>query len=227
MSESLKQQQKKTTRTKKVKVEEPTPVEAPAVEAPAVEAPVEAPAAEVSKKVRKPKTPKTTEATTEVTEATPPSKKRTKKGGDAAEDTTETTESSEKRVVKRVFTVLSVKDSDGNDSEFKGGKYFSKTPAGAARKSANQACKILYNDQDCVVEVLIKEVSKNGSSKEYSYRAERKLAEKSVAFKGNSGAIQIPFKYSMVLKSLKTVNGRTVGTAVPQSELDTVDESVA
>lgn len=224
MSESVKQ--KKTTRTKKVKVEEPVVVE---------EAAPVAPAEEPVKKSRKPRTPKvpveaSTEKVTEVTEVTPPAKKkRTKKGGDAStEATTEaTTESSEKKVVKRVFTVLSVKDTDGQESEFKGGKFFSKTPAGAARKSANQACKILYNDQDCVVEVLIKEVTKNGSSKEYSYRAERKLAEKSVAFKGNSGAIQIPFKYSMVLKSLKTEKGRKVETVVPQSELDTVDESVA
>jgi hypothetical protein len=223
MSESVKQ--KKTTRTKKVKVkvEEPVVVEEAAPVSPS---PVE----ETVKKARKPRTPKAAvEVAAEVTEATPPAKKkRAKKGGDAStEVTTETAESTDKKVVKRVFTVLSVKDTDGQDSEFKGGKFFSKTPAGAARKSANQACKILYNDQDCVVEVLIKEVTKNGSSKEYSYRAERKLAEKSVAFKGNSGAIQIPFKYSMILKSLKTVNGKTVGTAVPQSELDTVDESVA
>lgn len=132
-----------------------------------------------------------------------------------------------KKVVKRVFTVLSVRDIEGKECDFKGGKYFSKTPAGAARKSANQACKILYNDQDCIVEVLIKEITKNGSSKEYSYRAERKLAEKTVPFQGSSGAVSIPFKYSMVLKSLKTEKGKKVATVVPQSELDTVDESVA
>ena len=129
---------------------------------------------------------------------------------------------------KRVFTVLYVRcQGSGEESEFKGGKYSSKTPAGAARKSANQACKILYNETDCEIEISIKETTKNGSSKEYTYKASRSLSKKQVEFKGSDGKVPIPFKYSMTLKSLKkSPTGEIVATAVAPSELDTVDESV-
>ena len=218
MTESGSVKQKKVRTKKAAPAPEPAPEPTPEPVQETVPETVDAPV----KKTRKPRKPKA--ETTEAPVETPKKSKKEK----ASEKTEEKAEEKEaKKVVKRVFTVLSVKETDGTESEFKGGKYFSKTPAGAARKSANQACKILYNDQDCVVEVLIKEITKNGSSKEYSYRAERKLAEKTVPFKGNSGKIEIPFKYSMVLKSLKTEKGKKVATTVPQSELDTVDESVA
>jgi hypothetical protein len=113
-------------------------------------------------------------------------------------------EKDKKKPEKRNFTILYVNDHKGEKSSFaEGGKYASKTPAGAARKAANHACKFLYKDENCVIEVGIKETTKNSNGKEYAYRAERTFNQKCVEFKGSNGEIKIPFNYSMVLKSLK------------------------
>jgi hypothetical protein len=106
--------------------------------------------------------------------------------------------------LKRNFTVVRV-TSNGEVQDFVGGKFQSKTPAGAARKAANQACKTLFGDADhCSIDIFIKETTKNHASKEYPYRAVRALADKKVPFAGNTGKeVKIDFKYSMNLKSLK------------------------
>lgn len=135
--------------------------------------------------------------------------------------------SKSKSQVKRVFTVLKVTH-ENQEGDFKGGKFQSKTPAGAARKAANQACKAIYGNEDCTIEISIKETTKNGSSKEYPYEATRKLNEKDVQFTGQEGGgVKIPFKYSMTLKSLKkNSKGKVVEKVpVPADEM-TVDEKV-
>ena len=124
------------------------------------------------------------------------------------------TVSAKKAASKRSFTVLKV-TREGQEQSFKGGKFHSGTPAGAARKAANQACKTLFTDLDvCEIEIGIKEVTKNGTSKAYSYKATRKLAEKAVEFSGADSKIKIPFKYTMELKSLKCVGEKVVEETV-------------
>jgi hypothetical protein len=130
-----------------------------------------------------------------------------------------TVEVKPKTPVKRSFTVVSVLH-EGRETDIKGGKWQSKTPAGAARKAANQACKSLSEsaDEPCRVEITIREVTRNGAEKEYPYEATRDLNEKKVDFAGNEGGVNIGFKYSMKLKSLKknaagqTVAAEDVGT---------------
>ncbi len=130
-----------------------------------------------------------------------------------------TVEIQPKTPVKRSFTVVSVLH-EGRETDIKGGKWQSKTPAGAARKAANQACKSLSEsaDEPCKVEITIREVTRNGAEKEYSYEATRDVNEKKVDFAGNEGGVNIGFKYSMKLKSLKknaagqTVAAEDVGT---------------
>lgn len=125
-----------------------------------------------------------------------------------------TVELKPKAPVKRSFAVVSVTHA-GKESEFKGGKFHSKTPAGAARKAAGQACKAINegSDEPCTVEIVIREVTKNGTAKEYSYEATRQLGEKKVDFAGNEGGVNINFKYSMTLKSLKkNAAGVTIAT---------------
>jgi|SRR6478609_1922860 len=109
-----------------------------------------------------------------------------------------------KNAAKRTFTVLSV-SREGKEEEFKGGRYQSKTPAGAARKAATQACKILYGKEPQVaIDIHIKEVTKNHpSSKDYGYHAIRTKDTKDVPFAATAGKISIPFEFSMTLKSLK------------------------
>jgi hypothetical protein len=127
---------------------------------------------------------------------------------------------------KRSFNVLRV-TRDGQEEEFKSGRFHSKTPAGAARKAANQACKTLYGDEDnCSIDITIKETSRNHSGKEYSYRATRTLNTKDVPFKGTSGQVNIPFKYAMKLNSLKkTLTGATVVDKDVTDEAETIQES--
>lgn len=123
-----------------------------------------------------------------------------------------------KNVAKRTFTVLQV-SRDGKEEEFKGGRYQSKTPAGAARKAATQACKMLYGKEEhCSIDIHIKEVTKNHPTKEYGYRAIRTKDTKDVPFAASTGKVSIPFEFSMNLRSLKkdkadNVENETVTTA--------------
>lgn len=134
--------------------------------------------------------------------------------------------------VKRTFTVLQVTRDDAV-VDFNGGRFQSKTPAGAARKAANQVCKKLYKDEDnCEIEIVIRETTKstpaakNAASKEYRYKASRTLNTKAVDFKGTAGAVNIPFKYAMNLKSLKKdSSGKVVEEPVPvETDGATVEE---
>lgn len=107
-------------------------------------------------------------------------------------------------------------------------RYFSKTPAGAARKAAGYVCKKKYPEEnDCTIGISMKESTKGSSQKEYPYIATRKLSEKDVPFKGGNGNVTIPFKWSMTLKSLrKDAAGRVVEETVSLPDESTVDATV-
>jgi hypothetical protein len=138
-----------------------------------------------------------------------------------------TVETKEKGVSKRSFTVLRV-TREGNTEEFEGGNFQSVTPAGAARKAANKACKTLYGKEEhCSIEIVIKEVTKNHPSKEYTYRATRTKDTKDVPFKGNTGDVQkIPFNFSMNLKALKKdVKGNVVAEKEVDPETETITDA--
>jgi len=138
------------------------------------------------------------------------------------------------KTTKRTFTVLSVTRND-NEQEFKGGKFQSNTPAGAARKAANQACKSLYQKEDdnITIDIVIKEITKNkagrsNQNKEYAYRATRSLNTKDVGFKGNAGtSVKIPFNFSMDLKSLKkdVAGNVTAEKTVTEADNETVTDA--
>ena len=125
---------------------------------------------------------------------------------------------------KRAFSVVRVLQADKEVPDIPSGCWKAKTPAGAARKAANEACKTLSagSDKPCTVAIDIKEVTKNSSAKEYSYLATRSLSEKDVKFAGGSGEVRIPFKYSMTLQSLRK-NG--AGQVVAKEEVPTTDEA--
>lgn len=105
---------------------------------------------------------------------------------------------------ERSFTVLSVKR-DGNEVDFKGGKFTNDAPGSAARKAASQALKTLYGDEDkVVVDITIKETTKNRPVKEYTYRATRIYNDKNVELKNASGQkINVRFKWNTQLKAIK------------------------
>ena len=134
---------------------------------------------------------------------------------------------------RRTFTILSV-TRDGQRETLEGDHYYkSKTPGGAARKGATKACKMLYGDEPkCTIDIVIKEVTKNSSTqkpKEYPYRATRTLNNKDVPFKGQSGKVDIFFKFHMDLKSLrKDASGKVVAeNDVPvDADAETVNEPV-
>jgi len=110
-----------------------------------------------------------------------------------------------KNETKRAFTITHVQRDGGKDaSSVSGGRFMSKTPAGAARKAANQACRT-FGEDECTIQIHIRETSKNSSKKEYKYFATRSLVgEKGVDFKTKVGEkVKVPFKYSMQLKSMK------------------------
>ena len=108
---------------------------------------------------------------------------------------------------KRSFTIVSV-IKDGNTKACEGiigGRFLSSTPSGASRKSASSAARKM-GVEECELEIHIKETTKGSTKKIYRYNAVRSLAsEKGVDFKTNSGEkVQVPFKYTMKLKSLKS-----------------------
>ncbi len=114
----------------------------------------------------------------------------------------------------------------------KTGKWVSKTPAGAARKAANQACRAISNGSEdpCTITITIREITRNKPEKEYMYDATRKLSEKNVAFAGANGGVNIDFKFTMLLKSLKkSPTGETVSLEevpeVPEEEVTAVEST--
>lgn len=126
----------------------------------------------------------------------------------------------------RSFTVISVIH-EGQESDFKkGGRFLNATPAGAARKAASQACKFISagSDDPCTITVTIREVTKNKAEKDYSYEATRKLNEKKVEFK--EAGVELQFKYSMLLKSLKkNTTGQVIAIEDVKSDEATLETS--
>jgi hypothetical protein len=121
---------------------------------------------------------------------------------------------------KREFNVVRILNHDGKEEDFKGGKYLSKTPQGAAKKVANQVCNKLYKDDpECTVDIIIKESSRKGSGKEYGYRAVRTPNDKKVPFHNGDREVLIGFKWNMNLKSLRRLADQSV------NDKNTVDET--
>ena len=108
--------------------------------------------------------------------------------------------------VRRSFTVVkALHNGKEIDIPTNLGRYESKSPAGAARKSSNRICKKITNER-CTIQVTVKETTKGSSRKEYTYEATREPVDKrDVEFKSVSGdsRVSIPFGYIIRLKSLR------------------------
>jgi hypothetical protein len=115
----------------------------------------------------------------------------------------------------RVFTLVSVKDEEGNERQLTKTKkdadgpitWKGDTPSGAARKAAHRACKELYGTKpSCKVIVMVRETTPNKTSKDYPYEGIRTFREKEVDFTGSKdqSKVSIKFKYDMKMNSLRS-----------------------
>jgi hypothetical protein len=86
---------------------------------------------------------------------------------------------------KRSFTIVSVNDRRrGKGEENMGGRYISKTPAGAARKAGSQICRKTKIRGQCTLTLCIQETTRGSSNKIYHYKIKRVVNEKRVEHEG-------------------------------------------
>ncbi len=108
---------------------------------------------------------------------------------------------------ERSFTLVYVSKGDEKEErpEMKNGRYISRSPAGAGRKSSNKVFRTLFDkdDNNCVLYITMKETTKGSKKEEYPYKAIRTLIDpREVSFKGaKEGKTVVPFKYDIKLKS--------------------------
>jgi hypothetical protein len=119
----------------------------------------------------------------------------------------------------RTFTVWKVVK-DGKETDHKGGRYSSTSPSSAARKSANLVCK-RYGEGRQEINIYMQETTKGSAKKTYPYHATRtKVDEKDVSFKTASGdAVKVPFKYQMIVKTLREKEPESAKPAVAGTEV--------
>ena len=104
----------------------------------------------------------------------------------------------------RSFSVVGAKKHGGCDTKFKGGRYISKTPVGAARKAFNALCRVKKIRGVCTLHVMVKDTTRDSktSGKVYTYKLQRKkLSKPLVMMKGTDNEYKI--EYTIVAKSQK------------------------
>jgi len=100
----------------------------------------------------------------------------------------------------RSFTVIDVGKHGGCKTKFHGGKYISKTPVSAAKKSFNELCRVKKIRGVCTLEITVKETTKNSKEKEYTYKLHRKKLKNPI-IRNPSGSKEYVIEYVVEAKS--------------------------
>jgi hypothetical protein len=100
----------------------------------------------------------------------------------------------------RSFTITKVVTHKGHvkGKENLGGRFVSRTPAGAARKAASQICRASKTKGQCTLNVHLRETTRGGKGKEYSYSVKRVVDPTTVVRDG----VEITFRYRTQVKAL-------------------------
>jgi hypothetical protein len=104
----------------------------------------------------------------------------------------------------RTFSVISVSTTTGRvkSAENLSGRYISKTPVGAAKKVVTKICSKSKIKGQCTLIVHIREITRDGRAKDYSYKIKRIMNPVTIAKDGKD----ITFKYTLKATSLRRLN---------------------
>lgn len=100
----------------------------------------------------------------------------------------------------RSFTIVSVTTHTGHvkGKENLGGRFVSRTPAGAARKAAGQICRSSKIKGQCTLNIKLRETTRGSKGKEYTYSVKRVRDPVTVERDG----VEITFNYRTKVKSI-------------------------
>jgi len=100
----------------------------------------------------------------------------------------------------RSFTVVKVTDRNGKEKGAKnlGGRYVSKSPDAAARKSANRICRKSKTKGRCSLKVTVQETTQGSKHKEYTYKVTRKFDPVKVERNG----VKVVYNYKTKVTSM-------------------------
>ena len=102
---------------------------------------------------------------------------------------------------KRSFTVVSVNDKRrGKGEKNAGGRYISRTAAGAARKAGSRICRNTAIRGQCTLTICIQETTRGSSNKFYHYKIKRVVNKDTVSHEGKT----IKYKYNTFARKDKT-----------------------
>lgn len=105
---------------------------------------------------------------------------------------------------KRSFTVLTVTDSSGKakrrGKSNTGGRYQSRTPAGAAKKGFSKSCNNSAIRGQCTMRVTVQDTTAGARTygKKYTYNVSRKVVNKKVKY--SDGTVRV-MKYEVKAKA--------------------------
>ena len=104
--------------------------------------------------------------------------------------------------MSRSFTVIKVTDTHGrvkSASQNAGGRYISKSPAGAASKAGSQICAKTRVKGQCSLIIVLKETTQGSAHKEFAYRYRRVHEPRTVM----RGGVEITYQYTTRVKAFK------------------------
>jgi hypothetical protein len=100
---------------------------------------------------------------------------------------------------KRSFTIVSVGTKRGSKgSKNTGGRYISRTPAGAARKAVSRVCRQSAIRGQCTLYVTVQETTRGSAGKTFSYKVKRAVVNNKVEHEGKI----VKHKYATRVKAL-------------------------
>ena len=113
----------------------------------------------------------------------------------------------------RSFTVVNVSKHGACKTKGDGGRYISKTPAGAASKAFNEFCRVKDIKGICTLTVTMKETTVGSAGKSFSYKLQRrKLQDPIIRLEGTNNEFVIEYK-----STIKSTNKPTNCTDEGQS----------
>ena len=101
---------------------------------------------------------------------------------------------------KRSFTLAEVRRSASGAKKGKsnlGGRFESRTPAGAARKAASKVCRESKIKGQCSLVIHVRETTAGSTGKVFKYRVRRVVKPRTVMRNG----VKITYKYTTVIKA--------------------------
>jgi hypothetical protein len=101
--------------------------------------------------------------------------------------------------MSRSFTIVDIKGIK-KGQECLGGRYLSEQPSSAAKKAAQKVCQACGVKGVCSLVISVRETTRGGNGKVYTYKASREKSDKVVVRNG----VEIHYKYQFFVKSMRS-----------------------